>query len=82
MSKFEEFLNHEDDDLADIARSLSDYETMLEVGQISESEFNELADDLLEYTKIDELSDDLERQVMYKKAFDALKKIVSIIGGL
>lgn len=79
MSKFAEFFDHEEDDISKIAIQLSDLEGMLDNGDLTKDEFKELADDLLEYDQIDKLAGSIERQVQYKKAFDALVNIVDVI---
>lgn len=78
MDKFEDFFKHEETGVALTAGKLAQLENLMKKGELSKSEFAELANDLLEYDRIDELADDLERQIMYKKAFDVLKTIVSI----
>ena len=82
MSKFEEFFDHEEENIVKMSHKLTRYEEMLAAGGISKSEFEELADDLLEYDTIDALAGDIERKVAYRKAFDALKSIVSIVSAL
>lgn len=82
MSKFKEFFEHEDKDIAFIAGKLAEYEDAVHSGKMDKDEFEELANDLIEFGHIDNLADSIERQVMYKKAFDAMKSIIGVITAL
>ena len=79
---FKDFFDHDEVGIAFCAGQLAEFEDMLAAGDLTASEFQELANDVLELENIDELAGSIERKVAYRKAFDALKTIVSLITAL
>lgn len=76
---FEQFTNHNDQYVQKVAKKLEIYNQMYENNQISYDEFQELAQDILDLEKINQLASDLERQVLIKQAFDLMIKIIQAI---
>ena len=80
VSKFNEYIVHKDEVIAKAARELSELERLLSEGAISISEFNEIADDILELKDINSLANNIERKQLLDDAFAALSIIASIVG--
>jgi len=76
------FLEHEDDLVRSTAQKLVKFRSLLKEGELSQNEYNELVEDLLDLRIIEEATDDLERQIKLKRAFDTLKMIAAFAGGL
>ena len=77
--KFEDFFGHGEDAIRNAATLLAEAQSALDAGDITQSEFAELADDILEIGEIDGLADDLDRRVAFGQALDAIKTLVSSI---
>ncbi len=79
---FEKFVKSTNGKIRDIAESLEKYKTAHEAGQITNEEFQELSDDLLDLNKIDDLADKLEERVAIKEAMETMITIVKGVTGL
>ena len=78
--KFEDFFGHDEDAIRNAAVLLVEAKSALRDGDISKSEFEELAEDILEIGEIDKLADNLDRRVAFKEALDGLKSLAGILG--
>lgn len=80
VEKFEDFFGHDEDAIRNAAVLLVEAKTAFDDGDITKSEFEELANDILEIEEIDKLADNLDRRVAFKEAMDGLKSLAGIIG--
>lgn len=78
--KFEDFFGHDEDAIRNAAVLLVEAQSAFDSGDITKSEFDELAEDILEIGEIDKLADNLDRRVAFKQALDGLKSLAGIIG--
>lgn len=78
--KFEDFFGHGEDAIVNAATLLREAKAALDNNDITQSEFNELAEDILEIGEIDDLADTLDRRVALGQALDALKALAGIVG--
>lgn len=76
QTSFDDFFNHENKIIKGLAVTLGGLKESLNKGDITKSEFEELANDILEYERVDDLSSDLDQQVMIKEAVDIFKVLV------
>lgn len=79
MDKLEDFFYHEDQIVADVAQQLKVLEDGRYNGDLSEEQFQELVQDLLEVEEVKNMSDTLDRKIMILQAFNALKTIVGVL---
>ena len=77
--KFEDFFGHNEEAVDQAAHLLAEAEEALKVGDINQSEFDEIAEDILEIHRINELTSDVNRKATIKKMYDNLRSIVSSI---
>jgi len=77
--RFEDFFGHEEDAIRNAATLLAEAKTAFDAGDITQSEFAELSQDILEIGEIDGLADDLDRRVAFGQALDWLKLLSSKI---
>ncbi len=78
--KFEDFFGHGEDAIRNAAVLLVEAKSAFDSGDITKSEFDELAEDILEIEEIDKLADNLDRRVAFKEALDGLKSLAGILG--
>ena len=78
--KFEDFFGHDEDAIRNAAVLLVEAKSAFDSGDITKSEFDELAEDILEIGEIDKLADNLDRRVAFKEALDGLKSLAGILG--
>jgi len=78
--KFEDFFGHDEDAIRNAAVLLVEAKSAFDSGDITKSEFDELAEDILEIEEIDQLADNLDRRVAFKQALDGLKSLAGILG--
>lgn len=76
MRRFEDFLGHEYDVIAQMAELLMEAETGLRDGTITQSEFNELATGILEFANIDELTNEVDKKLIIQEGIDTLRFIL------
>jgi hypothetical protein len=72
-------IKHKDPLVAKTAEKLQKYQAELAANEITQSEFDELTDDLLDLKKIDEYASSVETQIMLKEAFDIMVMIAKNI---
>ena len=77
--KFEDFFGHGEDSIRNAATLLAEAKTAFDDGDITQSEFAELSQDILEIGEIDGLADNLDRRVAFGQALDLLKLLASKI---
>ena len=77
--RFEDFFGHGEDAIRNAATLLAEAKKAFDNGEITQSEFTELSDDILEIGEIDSLADNLDRRVAFKQALDGLKFLTSAI---
>lgn len=73
---FSEFLKHDEEVVKRVARVLAELTESLELKSISQQEYDELTDDLLDMEKIDKLADSVEQAAKIEKAFNSLAGII------
>lgn len=78
-ARFEDYATNEDELVAEAAMTLESVKDAYERGDLSKGEFDELVDDVLEFGQIDALGDSLERKIVMKQAFEALKMIAKTV---
>lgn len=78
--KFEDFFGHDEDAIRNAAVLLVEAKSAFDSGDITKSEFDELAEDILEIGEIDKLADNLDRRVAFKQALEGLKSLAGILG--
>lgn len=78
--KFEDFFGHDEDAIRNAAVLLVEAKSAFDSGDITKSEFDELAEDILEIGEIDKLADNLDRRVAFKQALDGLKMLAGLLG--
>ena len=79
IKMFEQFTNHDDQYVQKVAKKLEIYNQMYENKQISYDEFQELAQDVLDLEKINQLASNLERQILIKQVVELMIKIIQAI---
>lgn len=60
-------------------QQIAEYQELLNAGQLSESEYEELVQDVLDISKIEGALDLEENKILAQKAIDALKVIAGLI---
>ena len=79
MKKFEDFLDHKYDAISQMAALLAEAQAGLDAKELSRSEFDEIAHDILEFADINEMTNDIDNKLAIKKAIEALIFIVDHI---
>lgn len=79
MDKLEDFFHHEDQIVVDIAQKLKSLRDVKDSGELTDEQFEELVEDLLEVEEVRKMSDTLDRKIMILQAFNALKTIVGVL---
>ena len=79
LEKFEDYFDHEEPCIAEAAKILAEAKEALATGDITKSEFDEIANDVLQIKRVDELADDLDRKRLVGEALDGLILIASNI---
>ena len=79
LEKFEDYFDHEEPCIAEAAKILAEAKDALKTGDISKSEFEEIANDVLQIKKVDELADTIDRKRAIGEALDGLILIASHI---
>ena len=77
--RFEDFFGHDEDAIRNAATLLAEAKTAFDAGDITQSEFAELSQDILEIGEIDDLADTLDGRVALGQALDLLKLLSSKI---
>lgn len=79
MRRFEDFLGHEYDVIAQMAELLTEAQNELDAGNMTKSEFDEIANNLLDFVQIDSLAGDVDKKIIIKEAIEILKFIADHI---
>lgn len=79
MDKLEDFFYHDDPIVVDIAQRLKALQDVKEGGDLTEEQFEELVEDLLEVEEVKKMSDTLDRKIMILQALSALRIIVGVL---
>ena len=79
MADFSEFLNHEEEVVRDTAKMLQELVGTYQTRFLKKEEVEELASDLLDMAKIENLSESIERKANIEKAFNALKLLITTL---
>jgi hypothetical protein len=77
--KFEDYATHEEGSVREVASFLIQSKAALDAGEMSRSEFDEIAEDLLQIAIVDKYTDVLERKIKIQQAFKTLMIIVKLI---
>ena len=77
--RFEDFFGHEEDAIRNAATLLAEAKSAFDSGDISQSEFTELSNDIMEIGEIDGLADSLDRKVQFTQAVSHMKQLISAI---
>ncbi len=77
--KFEDYATHEEESVREVASFLTQSKAALDAGDMSRSEFDEIAEDILQIATVGKYTDVLERKIKIEKAFKALMTIVKMI---
>ena len=76
-SPFDQFLTSDLPKISDIAKQLEDYREMMETGNISKYQYQQIAEDLLNYQNIVQISGEIEIQEKLKETFQILAQVVT-----
>ena len=79
MSTIEQFKNHDDPLIVQLAELLSEAETAYKNKEISKSELEEIMNDILEANEINNLAASIDRKVEYYRVVGIIKEIISIL---
>jgi hypothetical protein len=79
MERLEDFLDHEDPIIVKAAQELIVLKDGLYNGDLSDEQFEELANDLLEIEEVRKMSELLDRKIKILQTFNIMKKIVGVI---
>ena len=77
--KFEDYATHEEESVREVASFLVQAKEALDAGDMSRSEFDEIAEDILQIDTVNKYTDVLERKIKIQTAFKALMAIVKLI---
>ena len=76
---FNDLLNHEDEQLSEAALIVQQATEGLKQKMITQEQFDELMEDILQIDQMEELANDLERKILFKKAVDIFKMIIKAV---
>ncbi len=79
MNSFQTLIQHEDAVVANAAMLLEQFTKQFQAGELTQDEFKQLADDLLDMQRIEALALDLDRNTKIAEAFQQLARIVGAI---
>lgn len=77
--RFEDYLDNKCDAIAQMAALLVEAQDSYAAGDISRSEFDEIAKNILEFAEIDNMTSDVDQKQFLKETIDALIFIVDHI---
>jgi len=78
MEELNQYINHEDPIVRGAANGVKLLKKELHAGEITQSQFEELAADLLERDEVRRMASNLERKIKILQAFNAIRTIVGI----
>lgn len=73
---FKDFFTHQEPSIVDAAHILAEAKEGVADGSLTQSEFEELARDVLEIQQMQDLADSLERKIAVQSAVDILMNLV------
>lgn len=76
VEKLEPFKNHEDPFIKDLASQLLTLNDGLDRGDLTKEQFKEIAEDLMELQKIQDMADTLDRKNMLLQTVNAIRYVV------
>lgn len=79
MNSFQTLIQHEDAVVANAAMLLEQFTKQFQAGELTQDEFKQLADDLLDMQRIEALALDLDRNTKIAEAFQQLARIVGVL---
>jgi len=79
MRRFDDFVDHKSDIIAQMAALLNEAQEGLEAGELSRSEFDEISHNILDFVEVDNLTSDVDNKVTIKEAIETLKLIAEHI---
>ncbi len=79
MVDFTDFIDNDDEEVSAAASLLAAAKQGLEEGELTREQFDELAEDALQITEMEELANDLERKIMIQKTVEIFKTIIKAI---
>ncbi len=77
--KFEDYTTHEEESVREVAAFLAQSKAALNAGNLSQSEFDEIAEDLLQLSTVESYANDLKHKIKLQKVFNALRALASLI---
>lgn len=79
MQTFQDFLAHDEEVIRNMSTLLIEAKGAFERGEMSHSEFTEIAHDITEIKTIDDILDDVDRRRAAHEAFNVLVRLVENI---
>lgn len=76
---FKDFIGDKDERISKAASILAEAKTSLEHGDLTREQFDEIAEDAMQITTVEDLADDLERKIAIQKAVDVFKMIIKAL---
>lgn len=76
---FIDFLSHEDKDVRQAAQMLETVKQAYKDKMITESEFKEISQDVIETIKVQQHASSLERKILLEQAVDAFQQILELV---
>lgn len=77
--RFEDYLDNQYDVIAQMAALLVEAQEGYNAGEMTRSEFNEIAKNILEFAEIDKMTSDVDQKQFIKETIDTLIFIVDHI---
>ena len=77
--EFGDFFSHDEQSVREAAEILAEAKQGVANGDLTQSEFEELAQDVLEIGQMQELADTLERKIAIQAAVDILSMLVKAV---
>ncbi len=79
MDELKEFLNHDDEIVRNAAQEASFLKSARDSGDVTEEQYQELGEDLLEATTLRKLTETLERKIIILQAFTTMRTILGVL---
>lgn len=76
------FLSHEDEIVRHVATKVAELHTMKENGDLSDSEFKELCEDVVDLRKVLTMMDDSNRKQAVMDAINSISAVVGVVSKL
>lgn len=82
MGTLQDLINDGNPFISELATKAADIRAALDAEQISENEYVELMDDLLDLRKVNEAACTIEEKIAIQQAIETIKIIVGIVKGV